>query len=74
MWAQSGGVEKRWRGGTATRRQAKRRESSRSWYGGLAGDEINPDCSYWAGSVHRDPLDSRLADRLEEAYRWLRAV
>ena len=22
----------------------------------------------------RDPLDSQLADRLEEAYRWLRAV
>ena len=34
----------------------------------------NPRLLSRAGSVHRDPLDSRLADRLEEAYRRLRAV
>jgi hypothetical protein len=63
----------RWRigahGETATRRWAKRRESSSFWYGGLVGDEITFDCSIGAGPVHRDPLDSQPADRLEEAYR-----
>ena len=56
-------------GGTATRRGTKRRESSSSWYGGIARDEITFDCSIGAGPVHRDPLDSQPADRLEEAYR-----
>ena len=70
-------------GGTATRKMAKRltkrRESSRFWYGGLTGDEITPDRGRSgpgrlgdpAGSVHRDPLHSQLADRLEETYQRL---
>jgi hypothetical protein len=37
--------------------------------GGPARDEITFDCSIGAGPVHRDPLDSQPADRLEEAYR-----
>ena len=56
-------------GETATRGWTKRRESSSFWYGGLVGDEITLDCSDGVGPVHRDPLDSQPADRLEEAYR-----
>ena len=43
------------------------------WYGGLTGDGITPDrgrCGQGACGVRaRDPLDSQLADRLEETYR-----
>ena len=48
------------------------------WYGGLTGDEITPDRgvvdSAPVGSVRSDPLDSQLADRLEETYRQLLAA
>ena len=45
---------------------AKRRESSRFWYGELTGDVQNPDRAVTrAGLVFRDPLDSLfLADRM----------